>query len=162
MNQQQFTIRQGKPEDIPELQNLFVNSITAICNSSYNTQQIKAWTSAADNTQLWHQTIDTQYVLVAQHSNLIVGFATLHNQNHIDLLYTHKDFQHLGIASMLCTAIENKATRLHQTVLTCNSSITALPFFENQNFKVVKKQVVERNGIELVNYKMRKEIGGRK
>ncbi|MCI1553055.1 MAG: GNAT family N-acetyltransferase [Levilactobacillus sp.] len=39
---------------------------------------------------------------------------------------------------------------------TTNASITARPFFEARGFRVVRRNLVVRDGIELINFTMKK------
>lgn len=157
----EISIRQGQLNDLSELQKLFVDTITTICKTNYDNDQIEAWvsdTKSNANRQRWQDTLTKQFVLVAQHDNKIVGFATLDNGNHIDFLYVHKDYQRQGIANKLYAGIEIEAKRQRQKKLTSDVSKTARPFFEKQNFLVVKEQVVNRKNVNLTNYKMTKTL----
>lgn len=158
MNKRHFIVRQGHANDLAELQKLFVDTITAICSADYDKQQIEAWASGIDNKQRWDEIMTKQFILVAQSANKIVGFATLDNGNYIDLLYVHKDHQRQGIAQQLLDNIETEARRLKQIFLTSDVSKTAKPFFENKGFKVLTEQTMIRKGINLTNYKMKKNL----
>jgi|SRR5690606_5104635 len=153
-----FVNRRGQLDDLLELQKLFVDTITTICKADYNSDQITAWTSGVDNKQRWEDIMTKQIVLVAQHADKIVGFATLDNGNYIDLFYVHKDHQRQGIAQQLLDYIETEAKRLKQTTLTSNVSKTARPFFEKNDFNVLKEQIVQINNVDLTNYKMTKTM----
>lgn len=156
--QRHLVVRKGKTNDLTELQKLFVDTITAICSSDYDHQQIKVWTSSVENKHRWNEIIIKQLVLVAQDQNKIVGFATLDNGNYIDLLYVHKDYQRQGIAQRLLDDIEDEARRLKQIQLTSDVSRTAKPFFAKNGFKTLKEQKNIRNGVEIINYKMVKQL----
>jgi putative acetyltransferase len=157
----EFTIRRGELNDLPELKKLFVDTITSICKADYDADQIDAWisdTKSGANRQSWYDMIINQFVLVAQYGIKIVGFATLDDGNHIDLFYVHKDHQRQGIASRLYIGLENEARRQHQTILTADISKAARRFFVTQKFNVLAEQVVNRKGVDLINYKMIKSI----
>lgn len=142
-----------------ELQKLFVDTITTVCRKDYDKQQIDAWASSVDDKQRWDEIMSKQLVLVAQLADKTVGFATLDNENYIDLLYVHKDYQRQGIAQQLLNNIEAEARRLKQTTIISNVSKTAKPFFESKGFKVLEEQTVIRKGVHLTNYKMTKIVG---
>lgn len=151
-------IRQGKSTDLAELQQLFVDTVTTVCKTDYNDQQIKVWTSSIENKERWLDILTKQFLLVAQDPEKIIGFCSLDKDNYIDLLYVHKDNQGQGIARKLYSDIEKEAIKKGQTQLTSNVSITARPFFEKVGFKVIAKQTVIRQGIELTNFKMTKKL----
>lgn len=157
----EYVIRKGQFADLTELQKLFLDTVNEICKADYNDDQIEAWTSDTKsnaNRLRWIDTLTRQFVLVAQQHNNIIGFVTLDNGNYIDFLYIHKNHQRQGIADSLYKNIEIEAKREKQTVLTYDVSKTARPFFEKVGFEVIKKQTVVRQGVELTNFKMKKEI----
>ncbi len=153
-----ITIRQGQTTDLTELQQLFVDTIKAVCKADYNAQQIKVWTSSIDNKERWLDIIENQLLLIAQEKEKIVGFCSLDNYNYIDLLYVHKDRQGQGKAQQLYHNIELEAIKNGQQKLTSDVSITARPFFEKIGFTVLSKQTVVRQEIELTNYKMTRDL----
>lgn len=156
-----FINRKGLLDDLPEMQKLFVDTITIICKTDYDFNQIEAWTSDTKNNlnkKRWQDIMTKQFVLVTQYVDKIVGFATLDNGNYIDLLYVHKDFQRQGIAQRLLDDIETESRRLKQMTLTSNVSKTARPFFEKNDFKVLTEQNVQVKDVNLTNFKMIKTL----
>ena len=83
----------------------------------------------------------------------IVGFADMDSAGYLDRLYVHKDFQRHGIASELCDRLEQA---VDAETITTHASITARPFFEKRGYKVVREQQVERKGVLLTNYVMKR------
>lgn len=154
----QITIRKGHLDDLLELQQLFVDTISNVCQADYDSKQINAWTSTVENKKRWQNILTNQFALVAQDKERIIGFCTLDNGKHIDLLYVHTDYQRQGIAHTLYTDIEKEAKRQGQTELTSDVSKTARPFFEKVGFKVLNEQIVKLNDTELTNYKMAKKL----
>lgn len=155
---QQITIRKGQPDDLMELQQIFVDTISSVCTADYDAQQIKVWTSSIQNKERWNQIMTNQYIKVAQKGYKIIGFASLDNGNYVDALYVHKDYQRQGIAKKLYIDIEEEAKRKGTTKLNSAVSITARPFFEKIGFKIIKKQTVVRQNVELTNFKMMKKL----
>ena len=88
----------------------------------------------------------------------IVGFGTLKNSNYIDFFYIHKDFQRRGIANKLLTELELEAKNQQTKIITSDISITAKPFFEKKGFVVKTEQKNIRLDVELINYKMEKQL----
>lgn len=151
-------IRNGVLTELPEIQNLFSETITFVCQNDYNEKQIEAWKSSIENSERWQNLIQNQYFIVAELDNEIVGFASLDNGNYIDVLFIHKDFQRMGIAQKLFDELENEAKRLNCFILTSDVSKTAKAFFESNGFEVVTEQLQIRKNVEMVNYKMQKEL----
>lgn len=139
------------------MKQLFVDTIHSVCKDQYNESQLSAWSSSSQNDQRWQELISTQYVLIAELNDKIVGFASLKDGNYIDFFYVHKDFQRKGIAKELLLRIESEAASYGTLVLTSDVSMTAKPFFEKNGFLVVKVQENLRKDVVLINYKMMKE-----
>lgn len=154
----QVIIRKGQLDDLSELQQLFVDTITTVCKEDYNSKQIHVWTSGVGDKKRWQDIMAQQFVLIARDNEKIIGFCTLDNGNYIDLLYVHKDYQRQGIANRLYAQIEKESRRQGENLLTANVSKTAKPFFESVGFDVTKEQTVVRQGVELTNFKMTKKL----
>lgn len=152
-----MNIRVARQEDLVEMKQLYVNTIHSVCKNQYNESQLIAWSSSSQNDQRWQEMISTQYVLIAEINNQIVGFASLKEGNYIDFFYVHKDFQRRGIANELLSRIESEAKSYNTQVLTSDVSMTAKTFFEKNGFVVVKEQENIRKDVVLINYKMKKE-----
>jgi len=75
------------------------------------------------------------------------------NTGYLDRLYIHKDYQGQGIATALCNRLE---ADFPAGPVTTHAFITAKPFFESRGYRVIKEQQVERKGVILTNYVMKK------
>ena len=153
-----IVFRPGTPDDIPEMQQLFSDTILSVGRRDYTEAQCKAWASGIRNKKRWKDIPATSYISIAVYRKKIVGFCTLQNNNHIDLLFVHRDFQRMGIARVLYGLTENEARKNQASEITANVSKTARPFFEQQGFRVVSAQTVELHGIELRNFRMKKPL----
>lgn len=151
-------IRHARLNDLSAMQKLFVGTIENICCKDYSPEQIKVWTSSIENVKRWNDKMMNQYFLIAEIGNKIVGYASLENNDTLDLMYVHKDYQRQGIADKLYSEIEAKAIKHGTTLLTSDVSITARQFFKNKGFKIIEKQVNNIKGVEVINFKMIKEI----
>jgi putative acetyltransferase len=158
MKTKSFNIRHGQSDDISELQRLFVATITSVCTADYNAEQIRVWTAGVNNKAYWTDLTTKQFLLVAHNNESMLGFGSLKNLKHVDMLYVHPNHQSEGIASALYLSIENEAKHQHQSLLTADVSKTALAFFEKMGFTVVNPQTVIRQGVELTNFKMKKVL----
>lgn len=158
MNSSKVSIRLSKLGDLKEMQKMFVDTISTICKDDYSPEQIKAWTSSIENTQRWIDKLSSQYFLVAELDNKMVGYASLENNNYIDLLYIHKDYQRQGIAGRLYLEIEKEAIQRKATVLSSDVSETAKRFFEKKGFKTITPKTNLIKGVEIKNYKMAKTL----
>lgn len=158
MKNSEITIRPGNIRDLTEMQKLYVDTITTICKDDYSQEQIKAWTSSIENTQRWTDILTSQFILITELDDKIVGYISLYNNNYIDLLFVHKDYQRQGIADKLYVEIEKEAIKQKGTFLSADVSKTARPFFEKKGFITIKEQTNIRQGVEIINYKMTKQF----
>nr|WP_315026861.1 GNAT family N-acetyltransferase [uncultured Chryseobacterium sp.] len=151
-------IRKGHQEDLAEMKEIFTETITEICKNDYTNEQLEVWKSGAENSERWLKVIIDQFVLVAISEDRIVGFCTLDQRKYIDLFFVHKNYQHQGIAAKLYAQIEEEAGKQKEKYITADVSKTAKPFFEKMGFHVLKEQIVNVKGIDLINYKMQKNL----
>ncbi len=147
-------LRKYTPEDCPALLQLFSDTVHTINCADYSPQQLAAWTGGVDAGK-WADTLRQNFTLVAEVNGTIAGFADLDGET-LDRLYIHKDFQRQGIAKNLVLALEEKAKQGGATRVTTHASITAKPFFEKLGYVTIAPQTVERNGVLLNNFLMRK------
>ena len=150
---------QGIQEDLNEIQQLFFETVNNVCKKDYTQDQINAWTSAKDDNEKWIDKILNQYFLVARTDSKIVGFGSLENNNYLDFLYVHKDYQMKGIAKKLLTYLEKKAEINRTEKITSDVSSTARSFFEKNGYKVIKEQKKEIDNVTLLYFKMVKKFG---
>ncbi|MBF7092966.1 GNAT family N-acetyltransferase [Flavobacterium sp. ALJ2] len=153
-----MNLRKATISDLKEMQELYIETIKHVCKDDYTPSQINVWISGAKNTERWIDVINTQFVLLAIIQDKITGFGTLKNGDYIDFFYIHKDFQRQGIANRLLTELEFEAKKQHSKVISSDVSITAKPFFEKKRFIVKTEQRNIRLGVELINYKMEKQL----
>jgi putative acetyltransferase len=158
MNNTKISIRRVKHGDLNEMQKMFVDTISTICIDDYSPEQIDVWISLVENTQGWIDKLTSQYFLVAELNNKIVGYASLENNNYLDFLYVHKDYQRQGVADKLYSDIEKEAIYRNATVLSSDVSKTARNFFEKKSFKTIATQTKIIKGVEIINYKMTKTL----
>lgn len=86
---------------------------------------------------------------------MIIGFGDIDETGYLDKLYVHKDYQRQGVATAICNCMEED---IITNCITVHASITAQPFFEKRGFQKIKLQEVERQGILLKNYIMKKYL----
>lgn len=150
-------IRNYMPTDCDEMVDLFFNTVHSINRSDYSTPQLNAWATGNVDKIKWHNSFLDHYTVVAEMEGKIVGFGDL-DSNYLDRLYVHKDYQRQGIASAMADYLEQYARQTHQAEITTHASITAKPFFEKRGYLTLKEQQVQRNGVFLTNFVMRKPL----
>lgn len=151
-----MNVRKAKPADLDEILKLFADTISEVNKQDYSPSQIKAWSSGADDKGRWLRKIDEQYFLVTEEESSITGFASITEKGYLDTMFVHKNHQRKGIARTLITALIDYARENDFDDIITDASITARAFFEKYGFEILKKQKVNRKGIEIANYKMKK------
>ncbi len=146
-------IRQATPADLPQITRLFYETIQTINARDYPQDQIDDWSSWHTDPR-WSEKIASQYFIVAIHNEKIVGFASLTPTGYLDFMFTHKDHQRQGIASLLLSELEKKAIQQGNPEITTEASITAKPFFQHHGFTVRQKQRKQSRNKSLENYLM--------
>ncbi|WP_299780194.1 GNAT family N-acetyltransferase [uncultured Formosa sp.] len=153
-----ITIRQATADDLPEITALFRNTITAVNAKHYNEKQITIWASGANETDIWLERIANFYFIVAKNETEIVGFAYLKKGYYLDGLFVHKDYLRQGVASALLRTMESQVMVEEFPEIRSDISITALPFFENKYYDIVKKQKKNFKGVVFQNYIVKKTL----
>lgn len=151
-------IRPIKKGDIPQIAQLFHDTIRSMNNKDYSEEQVKAW--APDNIYFrdWEKECFKKFTFVTEKQKIITGFAELEKDGYIDCFYCHKDFQGQGVGKLLFQTLEDKARKLGLKKLTAEVSITAKPFFIKMGFSVQKEQTVSTRGVTFTNFKMQKVL----
>jgi putative acetyltransferase len=73
-------------------------------------------------------------------------------------MFVHPDFQGLGAAGLLLSAVEESARSQGLGRIFTEASLTARPFFERRGFTVILRQSVEKRGQRLTNFRMEKYL----
>lgn len=149
-------LREYHSEDCAEIMKLFYGTIHSINTADYNINQLDAWAPKEIDLDYWDSRFLNDNAVVAEKDGIIVGIGTLKNVGYFDLLYVHKDYQRIGVATLIADKIEMFFRSKRITTLTTDASITAKPFFENRGYVVLKEQSVETRGQFLTNFKMQK------
>lgn len=171
-------LRKFCPSDFPEILDLFQNTIRSVNCRDYNADQIRVWSNGRKRLESQLEHFSSLYTVVAERpaeiqqpifgasapaSSLetkgqIVGYGNIDDNGYLDHLYVHKDFQGKGIASRILEKLESHARSVGCAEIEVHASITAKGFFEKYGYTVCKKQTVEREGIGLENFVMRKGL----
>ncbi|MEG3435649.1 GNAT family N-acetyltransferase [Pannus brasiliensis CCIBt3594] len=150
-----MNIRLFQPRDANRIARLFHDTVREINIRDYSIEQVKAW--APDDVNFTEFTA-RDFTYIAEEGELILGFADLKKNGHIDRFFCHKDYQGRGIGRQLYETIEAKALELGIDRLVTEASITARPFFERMGFSVIQTQQVYCRGQSFTNYRMEKRI----
>lgn len=99
-------LRPYHPDDLDELLTLFYETVHTVNAADYTPRQLDAWAPAVPDRGRWQRTLAAHTALVAVEEGRIVGFGDIDATGYLDRLYVHREFQHQGIATALCDALE--------------------------------------------------------
>ncbi len=145
-------IRRYQQSDCKELTELFYNTIHTVNANDYTKEQLNVWATGQIDLEEWNQSLQEHFSVVAVDNGTILGFGDIDKTGYLDRLFVHADYQGKGIATAICNQLEQA---IEGNTVT-HASITARPFFEKRGYKVVKEQKIERQGIFLTNFLMKK------
>ncbi len=154
-----ITTREATLSDIPEIKELFKETVLHVNNNDYSYEETVDWASCGESEEKWIKLITELYFIVAVHeSGKIAGFSSIRDDGYLHSMFIHKDFTRQGIASLLYRKMEEYATGKHIARITSEVSITAKPFFIKQAFLIDEEQKRKANKLYLTNYKMSKAL----
>lgn len=145
-------VREYQISDCKETTELFYNTVHTVNAKDYTKEQLDVWAIGQVDLEKWNQSLQEHYSIVVIENEVIVGFGDIDKTGYLDRLFVHADYQGKGIATAICNQLEQTV----QGDITTHASITAKPFFEKRGYKIVKEQQVERQGIFLTNFCMKK------
>lgn len=154
-----FRLRTAKPMDIPQLKQLFQQTILSVNVKDYPIEEAEDWSTCGTDDERWNELLTNLYFIVAENKEgEIVGFASISEKGYLHSMYVHRSYQRQGIATLLYLEMERFARSKHIEVITSEVSITARPFFERNGFVVEQEQKRKANKLFMTNYKMSKHL----
>lgn len=157
-----FALRPFLIEDTPLLAEIFRASIEELTADDYSESQQEAWAAAAENEEELARRLSGQLTLVVTMDGSAVGFASLANNETIDLIYVHPAIAGQGAGTMLVDALEKLGSARGARRLTADVSDSAQDFFEKRGFTATQRNTVRRAGEWLSNTTMEKQLAREK
>ncbi|WP_454618440.1 GNAT family N-acetyltransferase [Bradyrhizobium cenepequi] len=154
----QAALRPFLPADTPMLAAIFVAAIQELTGDDYSETQQEAWAAVADDEVAFGKKLTGELTLIATIQNSPVGFASLRNNNHIDMLYVHPSVAGQGVGAMLCDALEKLAGARGTKTLSVDASDNALDFFRKRGYVAKQRNSVSIEGEWLANTTMQKTL----
>lgn len=145
-------------QDVGVITQLFRDTIQNVNSKDYPEDEIEDWSSWWTDHDKWQEKIGEQYFIKAMIEDKIVGFSSIAADGYLDFLFTHKDYQGLGVAGNLMIKTESKAKEQGNDLIYSDVSITAKGFFERHGYVVEKQQFKKSKNKELIDFKMAKTL----
>jgi putative acetyltransferase len=156
-----LAMRPMLPEDVPLLAEIFRAAIEELTAEDYSEAQQEAWAETADDLEAFGAKLAAALTLVATYDGAGVGFASLVDNNGIDMLYVHPAAAGQGAGAMLLDALEKLAAGRGTKELSVEASDTARGFFERRGFAAKTRNTVFRSGEWLDNTTMVKPLSAK-
>lgn len=147
-------IRLAKLEDGEQIGQLIFDTVHTINRKDYSQKQVEAW---APDCFIFSKYEESD-AYVAELDGVIIGFGNITSVGYVNRFYIHKNFQRLGIGSLLLRALEERALILSIKEMTAEVSITAKAFFLEKGWKVQDQQTVILREESFINFKMSKQL----
>lgn len=154
-----FKIRAARRSDAGELRDLFRNTVLAVNRRDYSQEEVEDWASCGNDISRIEDMINAHYFLIAVNpESQIVGFSSITPQGYLHNMFVHKDFQGMGVATLLLNETERYAEVAGIKRMTSEVSLIARPFFEKRGFVVEKEQKRKACKLFLTNFGMTKQF----
>lgn len=151
----QYKLRKPTEEDIPDLQILFRETVLHVNARDYTREEVEDWASCGESAEHMKDLLArNDYVAALNERDEIIGFSSMNAEGYLHSLFVHKDYQQVGVGSLLLSAVEKRAWEYGVSEITSEVSLTARPFFEKRGYEVVKVQKRRANQLELPNFLM--------
>ncbi|MGL4395831.1 MAG: GNAT family N-acetyltransferase [Hyphomicrobium sp.] len=151
-------LRPFLPADTMALRDLFAQSIEELTADDYNEDQRLAWISKAEDAAAFAAHLGAMTTLVVHVEGEHLGFASLKDNTHLDMLYVHPHYAGEGIGTALVTALETIAKARGASALTVEASETAVLFFEARGYAPESRNSVPVGDEWLTNTTMKKTL----
>ncbi|MDJ1177176.1 GNAT family N-acetyltransferase [Roseofilum capinflatum] len=143
-----MNIRVANESDLPQLAELYYQTVQTHGLSYYTIEQTQIWASFALNKRHFRKFILDVTTFVAVNEAEILGFAGIGLDGHIASLYVRHDCLHQGIGTALMNAILEYGKNQNIKRLYAEASRFSLGLFKKFGFQVYDTEVVERKGVK--------------
>ncbi|MEM1239777.1 MAG: GNAT family N-acetyltransferase [Cyanobacteria bacterium P01_H01_bin.26] len=147
-----MNIRIAHETDLPELSELYYQTVLVHAPTYYTPAQTAAWASTAADVDRFRQFILGVTTFVAINDTGIVGFAGIGKNGHIASAYVRYDCIHQGIGSILMQTVLNYAQNHHIQRLHAEASKFSLGLFTKFGFHLYATEVVDRQDVPFKRY----------
>lgn len=140
-----FGIRLITPDDAEGVLRAHYSAVHETARSDYPETILNAWSRPIDAQRIadYRSKLQTRadiisYVAVND-SGSVLGFGELVLPDTLGAIYVAASAGRRGVASALLRTIESKGRELGMTMLSMDSSLTAVPFYVRHGFREVKR-----------------------
>ena len=147
-------VRTHRVGDIPGISQLYYDTIHHINSHDYTREQVDAWAPAVPDVSFWKERFKKYRVYVAEEDGHVVGFTELAATGHIDCFFVHHEWQRRGVGTRLMDRLMATAGKEEMLRLFAEVSITAVAFFRDREFVVLRENETIRRNVKLKQFSM--------
>lgn len=151
-------IREVHPADLDAMIELFRASVRVVARRDYTHEQVIAWAPDNIDRRDWLTRWADSRGWGAEIEGTLAGFCILGLGGHLDMMFTHPAYQGRGVATALLRRAEQFARESGIDHLHTEASITARPFFERRDFRLIAARTVSLRGQDFVSFRMEKDL----
>ena len=151
-----ITIRDYQEADGKALWDIYYYTIRNVNIRDYSQAQVEAWAPDVADNSMWLVRMKELNPFVAVIDKVIVGYTDLQLNGFIDHFFCHHEYQGQGVGTALMSHVLRVGNHREIKRFYSEVSITARPFYEHFDFKIVQEQKVEIRGQKLRNFVMEK------
>ena len=141
---------------------LFYRAVQEGAAGHYSPEQRDAWAPypelPPDILARFDWRLAQEITWVAEEDGAIEGFMSLRQDGYLDMAYVAPERMGTGLAGELYKKIKASARKLSLNILTTEASHLARPFFARRGWELMAEQQVERRGVLIPNFKMKKVL----
>lgn len=153
-----LSFRKANLKDLDSILKLFKSSVLAVSETHYTSAEKAAWIKVADQPSRWEAAIKNHFFILCFLEDVLLGFISLENNKHIDLIYVNPSYSRIGVAQILLEIIEVEAINKKSNQLTADSSKAAIGFFLKNGFQIKSENHNKNFGEILINYSVFKIV----
>jgi len=155
-------LRPFLPSDVARLQDLVAQSIEELTQDDYDEDQRLAWMSGVSDAKAFGDRLAGNLTLIVESDGDVLGFASLKDNKHIDLVFVHPYAAGDGVGTALVEALEKLAVARGADTLTADVSDTAHDFFEERGYVPMQRNNIPIGDVWLANTTMSKPLKPKK
>jgi putative acetyltransferase len=159
--QQQIALRPFLPDDAALLAEIYRASIEELTSDDYSEAQQQAWASQSEDEGEFGTLLAGQLTLLGTLDGAPVAFASLKDNEQVEMLYVHPAVARQGVATTLLQALEKLAGARGAKRLRADVSDSAHDFFKRHGFVAQQRNSVPIAGEWLANTTMEKKLTGK-